>query len=711
MLTSAGTAAGIDLCLHLVRRDHGAAIANRVAKRMVVSPHRTGDQAQFVDAPVPPRDARRTTISAVMQWALERLDQRIGVPDLARAAHLSTRTLTRRFAEATGTSPARWLLEQRIAAGAELLERTDTPVEDVGRARRHPEPRRVPPPLRPRHGRAAVGLPADVRATAGRALIDPADARPRAPAADLPPRRQRLSARACRPTRRSSRSAPRARCPPRRSRTSPAAPAPARRCAPTARRSTAGGSCRGCCATSRTRDTTVELFGRTLPYAVPRRADRRVGDGPQATPTSPSPARPSAEGVPDGLLQPGLAGRWRSARGDGRRAALVPALLEQVRRARRELRRSAPRRAAARRSSSRSTRRCSAGARATSTSATCRSCAARASRSTRATRCSTASSTSSEADPDAGDAGRAAQADAGGGRALLAQQRARRSSPRAGPALHRHLLAPVADAGRTSPFLRERTKLPILLKGICHPDDARRAVDEGIDGLVVSNHGGRQVDGAVGDARRAARRRRGGRRAASRSCSTAASAPARTSSRRSRSARARCSSGGRGSTGWRSPARTACARCSRTSQADFDLTMGLAGCASVGEIDARARSCRREGRGPRSSSARRAPSSSSRSSPIRLLAPYVGSTLETYTMIIGAVLAGIAGGAALGGRARRRDRPAAARARRCSSPAALLAIATGAARARRSARRPTAAARRPRRWSSRCSRSCRPRRC
>ena len=131
VLTSAGTAAGIDLCLHLVRCDHGAQIANQVARRMVVAPHRTGDQAQYVEAPLPPRD-HVDPVSGVMQWALAHLDERIGVGDLARHAHLSTRSLTRRFAAATGTSPARWLLEQRIAAATELLERTDTPVEDVG---------------------------------------------------------------------------------------------------------------------------------------------------------------------------------------------------------------------------------------------------------------------------------------------------------------------------------------------------------------------------------------------------------------------------------------------------------------------------------------------------------------------------------------------------------------------------------------------------
>jgi AraC family transcriptional regulator, transcriptional activator FtrA len=131
LLTSAGTAAGIDLCLHLIRRDHGADVANAVARRMVVSPHRSGDQAQFVEAPVPP-SVQDDPVAVVQQWALEHLAERIGVPDMARAAHLSTRTLTRRFAEATGSSPARWLLEQRIAASAAILERTDTPVEDVG---------------------------------------------------------------------------------------------------------------------------------------------------------------------------------------------------------------------------------------------------------------------------------------------------------------------------------------------------------------------------------------------------------------------------------------------------------------------------------------------------------------------------------------------------------------------------------------------------
>src|SRR4029453_2066662 len=85
VLTSAGTAAGIDLCLHLVRTDHGAQIANKVAKRMVVAPPRTGDQAQYVEGPMPQRE-HDDPITTVMQWALEHLDERVGVPDLARQA-------------------------------------------------------------------------------------------------------------------------------------------------------------------------------------------------------------------------------------------------------------------------------------------------------------------------------------------------------------------------------------------------------------------------------------------------------------------------------------------------------------------------------------------------------------------------------------------------------------------------------------------------
>jgi AraC family transcriptional activator FtrA len=139
LLTSAGTAACIDLCLHLVRRDHGAEVANRLARRMVVSPHRSGEQAQYIEAPIK-RQGYDDPTSRVMEWALQRLDRRISVPEMARAAHLSTRSLTRHFAQATGTSPARWLTDQRIAASSELLERTNLSVEDIAQQVGIPSP-------------------------------------------------------------------------------------------------------------------------------------------------------------------------------------------------------------------------------------------------------------------------------------------------------------------------------------------------------------------------------------------------------------------------------------------------------------------------------------------------------------------------------------------------------------------------------------------
>ena len=130
VLTSAGTAAGIDLCLHLVRRDHGADVANRVARRMVVAAHRDGGQAQFVDQPVPSRPDD-DPIAGAMDWALGRLPERIGVDDLARHAHLSPRQFSRRFRAATGASPAAWLLRRRLDAALPLLESSHEPVERV----------------------------------------------------------------------------------------------------------------------------------------------------------------------------------------------------------------------------------------------------------------------------------------------------------------------------------------------------------------------------------------------------------------------------------------------------------------------------------------------------------------------------------------------------------------------------------------------------
>ena len=130
VLTSAGTAAGIDLCLHLVRRDHGAEVANRVARRMVVAAHRDGGQAQFIDLPVPSRPAD-DPVAGAMEWALGRLPERIGVDDLARRAHLSPRQFSRRFRTATGASPGAWLLRRRLDAALPLLESSDEPVERV----------------------------------------------------------------------------------------------------------------------------------------------------------------------------------------------------------------------------------------------------------------------------------------------------------------------------------------------------------------------------------------------------------------------------------------------------------------------------------------------------------------------------------------------------------------------------------------------------
>lgn len=131
ILTSAGTAAGIDLCLHLVRRDHGAALANRIARRMVVAPHRDGSQAQLIEAPVPVT-ITDDPVAAAMAYALEHLAEPLTLGGLARRTHVSERTLTRRFRAATGTSPTQWILGQRIAASLPLLEAGKVPVEQVG---------------------------------------------------------------------------------------------------------------------------------------------------------------------------------------------------------------------------------------------------------------------------------------------------------------------------------------------------------------------------------------------------------------------------------------------------------------------------------------------------------------------------------------------------------------------------------------------------
>jgi transcriptional regulator GlxA family with amidase domain len=129
VLTSAGVAAGIDLCLYVVARDHGAAVANAIARRMVVAPHRGGGQAQFVEHALPERtDAG---LGATRTWMLERLGQPLTVAEMARHAVRSERSFMRHFRAETGSTPLRWLHEQRILHARRLLEETDMPVEDI----------------------------------------------------------------------------------------------------------------------------------------------------------------------------------------------------------------------------------------------------------------------------------------------------------------------------------------------------------------------------------------------------------------------------------------------------------------------------------------------------------------------------------------------------------------------------------------------------
>lgn len=132
VFTSAGSAAGIDLCLHLVRLDHGADVANRVARRLVVSPHREGGQAQFIDRPVPARIGGG--LARAIEWALAHLDHALGVDDLARAAALSTRSLIRHFRAELGTTPHRWLVQQRVFAAQRRLETSRSSIDEIAAA-------------------------------------------------------------------------------------------------------------------------------------------------------------------------------------------------------------------------------------------------------------------------------------------------------------------------------------------------------------------------------------------------------------------------------------------------------------------------------------------------------------------------------------------------------------------------------------------------
>ncbi|MBL1082287.1 helix-turn-helix domain-containing protein [Streptomyces actinomycinicus] len=132
VLTSAGKAAAMDLCLHLVRADHGSSIANTLARRLVVPPHRDGGQAQFVTTPLP--EPGNHPLAALIPWVVQRLDQALTVEDLARQARMSSRHLGRHFRSVTGTTPLQWLLTQRIRRAQELLETTDDTVDTIAAA-------------------------------------------------------------------------------------------------------------------------------------------------------------------------------------------------------------------------------------------------------------------------------------------------------------------------------------------------------------------------------------------------------------------------------------------------------------------------------------------------------------------------------------------------------------------------------------------------
>ncbi|MBT2206864.1 MULTISPECIES: GlxA family transcriptional regulator [Actinomadura] len=129
VLTSAGVAAGIDLCMHIIRRDHGSEVANGVARRCVIPPWREGGQAQFIERPIPGPSA--ATTSATRDWALRHLHRPIPLTELAAHARMSVRTFSRRFRDEVGMPPGQWLTQQRVELARRLLETTDLPVDRI----------------------------------------------------------------------------------------------------------------------------------------------------------------------------------------------------------------------------------------------------------------------------------------------------------------------------------------------------------------------------------------------------------------------------------------------------------------------------------------------------------------------------------------------------------------------------------------------------
>jgi transcriptional regulator GlxA family with amidase domain len=133
VITSAGSAAGIDACLHVIRAEHGSKVANAIARRMVIPPHRGGGQRQYIEAPVP-ATSDAETLAPLLDWVVEHLDETMTVETLAARSAMSPRTFARRFRAETGTTPHTWLTQQRLLLAERLLEETDDPVELVATA-------------------------------------------------------------------------------------------------------------------------------------------------------------------------------------------------------------------------------------------------------------------------------------------------------------------------------------------------------------------------------------------------------------------------------------------------------------------------------------------------------------------------------------------------------------------------------------------------
>ncbi|NLE80096.1 MAG: helix-turn-helix domain-containing protein [Rhodococcus sp.] len=130
VLTSAGTASGLDACLHFVRSRLGASAANAVARSLVIAPHREGGQAQYIERPLPPQP-NDDSISRVMDWVTQHLSEPLNIEKMANAAHMSTRTFVRNFRAATGTTPAVWVRERRLDEARRMLEVTDESVDKI----------------------------------------------------------------------------------------------------------------------------------------------------------------------------------------------------------------------------------------------------------------------------------------------------------------------------------------------------------------------------------------------------------------------------------------------------------------------------------------------------------------------------------------------------------------------------------------------------